>query len=116
MGGLRPRLSSVPFHGRTRIPVLIHTTVKYDPHRTDLPFAAQAASLCAAHHSLRIFIHRPFIPMLRKTPTALPALAICTNAARACANIVDLQTRRKGEVPVPFNFVRCDPHILERGS
>ncbi|GJE89775.1 fungal specific transcription factor domain-containing protein [Phanerochaete sordida] len=63
--------------------------LKYDPHRTDLPFAAQAASLCAAHHSLRIFIHRPFIIESTRASVPFPSRAICTNAARSCIQMLE---------------------------
>jgi hypothetical protein len=46
----------------------------------------------------KILIHRPFIPTPKTAPAiaslALPSLAICTNAARSCAHIVELQVSR----------------------
>ncbi|KAF7320549.1 Zn(2)-C6 fungal-type domain-containing protein [Mycena chlorophos] len=70
----------------------------------DAVFFDQSTALQCGFHYMEMFIHRPFIPMMRKTPTALPALAICTNAARQCATAIDLQRRRKVDVPVVFNF------------
>nr|GAT57152.1 predicted protein [Mycena chlorophos] len=78
--------------------------LRWDPKKTVDVFFDQSVALYCSFHHVELFIHRPFIPVIRKTPTALPALAICTQAARACANIVDIQRLRKGNVPVVFNF------------
>ncbi|KAJ7718356.1 fungal-specific transcription factor domain-containing protein [Mycena maculata] len=79
--------------------------LRWDPARVDPLFFDQSVMLHCAYHHLQILIHRPFIPMVRKSaPTALPSLAICLSAARACANMVDIQRRRKGGVPVPANM------------
>ncbi|KAJ7872888.1 fungal-specific transcription factor domain-containing protein [Mycena olivaceomarginata] len=75
--------------------------LRWDPTRKDPIFFAQSVALHSWYHSLQILIHRPFIPMLGgSTPMALPSLAICTSAARACANMVDVQRQRTGNVPV----------------
>ncbi|KAJ7764189.1 fungal-specific transcription factor domain-containing protein [Mycena maculata] len=77
----------------------------WDPTRADALFFDQSVALHCAYYHLQILIHRPFIPMVRTSaPTALPSLAICTSAARACANMVDIQRQRKGDVPVPINL------------
>ncbi|KAJ7143999.1 fungal-specific transcription factor domain-containing protein [Mycena epipterygia] len=79
--------------------------LRWDPTRADPVFFDQSVALHCAYCHLQILIHRPFIPMVRKSaPTALPSLAICTSAARACANMVDVQRRRKGNVPVVINL------------
>ncbi|KAF7320557.1 hypothetical protein HMN09_00139700 [Mycena chlorophos] len=79
--------------------------LKWDPDRLANPvFFDQSVALQCGYYYVQILIHRPFVPILRREPTALPALALCTSAARACANIVDLQLRRKGDVPIAFNF------------
>ncbi|KAJ7232266.1 hypothetical protein C8J57DRAFT_1533191 [Mycena rebaudengoi] len=52
-----------------------------------------------------ILIHRQFIPVVRKSAsTASPSLAICTSATRACANMVDVHRKRKGNVLVSINL------------
>jgi hypothetical protein len=74
--------------------------VKWDPHRenNDLLFN-QSASLWATYYLIQILVHRPFIPSRKKTPSStIPSLAICTNAARACCHVVDVQQRRTGAV------------------
>ncbi|KAJ7051553.1 fungal-specific transcription factor domain-containing protein [Mycena amicta] len=81
--------------------------LRWDPSRADHDsmFFDQSVALQCGYHHLQILVHRPFIPMMRKSaPTALPSLAICTSAARSCANVADIQRRRKGDVPVVFNF------------
>ncbi|KAJ7144001.1 fungal-specific transcription factor domain-containing protein [Mycena epipterygia] len=79
--------------------------LRWDPTRADPVFFDQSVALHCAYCQLQILIHRPFIPMVRKSaPTALPSLAICTSAARACANMVDVQRRRKGNLPVVINL------------
>ncbi|KAJ6587578.1 fungal-specific transcription factor domain-containing protein [Mycena vulgaris] len=78
--------------------------LRWDPAREDPVFFDQSVALHCGYSHLQILIHRPFIPMVRKSaPTALPSLAICTSAARTCANMVDVQRRRKGKVPVIIN-------------
>ncbi|KAK6969046.1 Zn(2)-C6 fungal-type domain-containing protein [Favolaschia claudopus] len=79
--------------------------LRWDPARENQLFFDQSVALHAAYFHLQILIHRPFIPMLRKSATtALPSLAICTNAARSCANIVDIQHQRNGTFPAPLNL------------
>ncbi|KAJ6608498.1 fungal-specific transcription factor domain-containing protein [Mycena sp. CBHHK59/15] len=79
--------------------------LRWDPNRADPLFFDQSVALHCSYYHLQILIHRQFIPMVRKSaPTALPSLAICTSAARACANVVDIQRRRKGRVPVVLNL------------
>ncbi|KAJ6504939.1 hypothetical protein DFH09DRAFT_1335141 [Mycena vulgaris] len=79
--------------------------LRWDPARPDPIFFDQSVALYCAYSHAQIIIHRPFIPMMRKSaPTALPSLAICTSAARTCANMVDVQRRRKAEIPVVINL------------
>ncbi|KAJ7243946.1 fungal-specific transcription factor domain-containing protein, partial [Mycena rebaudengoi] len=79
--------------------------LRWDPERKDPVFFDQSVALYCDICTLKIMIHRRFIPMLRDSaPTALVSLATCTGAARSCANVVDVQRGRKGRVPVPFNI------------
>ncbi|KAJ6542285.1 fungal-specific transcription factor domain-containing protein [Mycena vulgaris] len=79
--------------------------LRWDPARPDPIFFDQSVALYCAYSHVQIIIHRPFIPMMRKSaPTALPSLAICTSAARTCANMVDVQRRRKAKIPVVINL------------
>ncbi|KAF8492551.1 fungal-specific transcription factor domain-containing protein [Russula emetica] len=66
----------------------------------DITCFLQSASLYSHYYHLQILVHRPFIPSPRKpSPLSFPSLAICTNAARSCAHVVDLQRRRAPEYP-----------------
>ncbi|KAJ6466134.1 fungal-specific transcription factor domain-containing protein, partial [Mycena vitilis] len=79
--------------------------LRWDPTRADPVFFDQSVALHCGYCHLQTLIHRPFIPLIRKAaPTALPSLVICTNAARAIANMVDVQKRRKGNVPFVRNL------------
>ncbi|KAI0260433.1 fungal-specific transcription factor domain-containing protein [Gloeopeniophorella convolvens] len=70
---------------------------EYDEDRT---WFLQSASLYSHYYHLQILVHRPFIPSPRKpSPLSFPSLAICTNAARSCAHVVDLQRRLAPEYP-----------------
>ncbi|KAI9511917.1 fungal-specific transcription factor domain-containing protein [Russula earlei] len=66
----------------------------------DLRWFLQSACLYSHYYHLQILVHRPFIPSPRKpSPLSFPSLAICTNAARSCAHVVDLQRRRAPKYP-----------------
>ncbi|KAJ7118356.1 fungal-specific transcription factor domain-containing protein [Mycena epipterygia] len=81
--------------------------LSWDPARTDPVFFDQSVALHCAYCHLQILIHRSFIPTVRKSaPTGLPSMTVCTSAARACANMIDVQRRRKGNEPV--NFIMSD--------
>ncbi|KAJ7779693.1 fungal-specific transcription factor domain-containing protein [Mycena metata] len=95
------QLDSAVNHWRHRIP----EHLRWDPAQTDPVFFDQSVALHCAYYYLQILIHRNCIPALQKAaPTAVPSLAICTTAARACADILDMQRRRKGNVPVVINL------------
>ncbi|KAJ6552571.1 fungal-specific transcription factor domain-containing protein [Mycena vulgaris] len=86
---------------RDEVPEHLH----WDPALHDPVFFDQSVALYCAYSHVQILVHRPFIPMVRKSaPTALPSLAICMSAARTCANMVDVQRRRKAQVPVVINL------------
>ncbi|KAF8212815.1 hypothetical protein K438DRAFT_1662307 [Mycena galopus ATCC 62051] len=78
--------------------------LRWDPARQDTVFFNQSAFLHCSFYFLQIVIHRLFIPQLRSAPTVLPALTICMNAARSCANVVDIQRHRAPNVPIPLNL------------
>ncbi|KAI0787277.1 fungal-specific transcription factor domain-containing protein [Fomes fomentarius] len=77
--------------------------LRWDPTREDLLFLNQSANLYANYYQLQIAVHRPFIPSPRKpSPLSFPSLAICTNAARSCIHVLDVQYKRSG-APTFFN-------------
>ncbi|KAJ7829202.1 hypothetical protein B0H14DRAFT_2366738 [Mycena olivaceomarginata] len=83
---------------------LIPEHLRWDSMRGDTVFFDQSVALYCSFYYVQIMIHRPFISVLRRSPTALPSLTICTTAARACANAVDVQRRRGGDVARPHNL------------
>ncbi|KAI0633784.1 fungal-specific transcription factor domain-containing protein [Trametes polyzona] len=77
--------------------------LRWDPHRENLMFLNQSAILYARYYQMQIFVHRPFLPNSRRASRlTLPSLAICTNAARSCVHVSDVQFRRTGK-PIAFN-------------
>ncbi|KAF4613756.1 hypothetical protein D9613_007374 [Agrocybe pediades] len=75
--------------------------LRWDPNREDENFFNQSVLLYAAYYHVQILIHRPFIPSPSKpSPLSFPSLAICTNAARSCSHIIDVQ-RKRNDVTTP---------------
>ncbi|KAF5359371.1 hypothetical protein D9756_003609 [Leucocoprinus leucothites] len=69
--------------------------LRWDPAREDKRFFNQSVVLWSSYYHIQILIHRPFIPSPSKpSPLSFPSLAICTNAARSCIHVVDVQYRR----------------------
>ncbi|KAJ6502486.1 putative fungal-specific transcription factor [Mycena sanguinolenta] len=65
----------------------------WDPERQNMLHFNQSALLYAGFYHVQIMVHRPYIPapLEASRPGALPSLAICTNAARSCARIIQAQ-------------------------
>ncbi|KAF8175868.1 fungal-specific transcription factor domain-containing protein [Mycena galopus ATCC 62051] len=85
--------------------------LRWDPTctstRPDQPvFFDQSVALHCAYFHLQIFIHRTFASPFRHDPNCdfSPFATICTNAARACAAMIDVQRRCNGDTPVIFNL------------
>ncbi|KAK1220718.1 Gypsy retrotransposon integrase-like protein 1 [Marasmius sp. AFHP31] len=71
--------------------------LRWDPSRDNDVFFRQSAELYTEYYLLQVLIHRQFIPSPKKpSPLSFPSLAICTNAARSCIRIADIQRRRAG--------------------
>jgi hypothetical protein len=52
--------------------------------------------LHGAYYLLQILVHRPFIPVRGKpAATRIPSVAVCMNAARACARVLQAQLVRE---------------------
>ncbi|KAG5729774.1 hypothetical protein E4T56_gene936 [Termitomyces sp. T112] len=74
--------------------------LRWDPTSKNKLFLQQSATLYATYYHLQIFVHRPFIPSFRnKSINTFPSLAICTNAARSCCHVLDIQSRTA--LPLP---------------
>ncbi|KAK0209141.1 fungal-specific transcription factor domain-containing protein, partial [Desarmillaria ectypa] len=76
--------------------------LRWDPTRVDLVHFHQSASLLLMYNHLQILIHRPFISSPR-SDLCFPSLAICTNAARSCSHVAELQIQRKGDYFPPIS-------------
>jgi hypothetical protein len=91
--------------------VLTDLEVRWDPNREDPTFFEQSACLYGAYYTVQIFVHRPFIQTHARSPGvpaggSFPALAICTNAARASMSIVHTHAARL-QRPIPQQIVRA---------
>ncbi|KJA21189.1 hypothetical protein HYPSUDRAFT_67935 [Hypholoma sublateritium FD-334 SS-4] len=62
-------------------------SLQWDPERTDLVTFHQSVHLHTAYSYAQIQIHRPFL--IKKSPLSFTSLAICTNAARSCAHVLE---------------------------
>ncbi|KAF7345328.1 Zn(2)-C6 fungal-type domain-containing protein [Mycena sanguinolenta] len=73
--------------------------LRWDAQRVDPVFFKQSAALYCTLYLVQMTAHRPFIPMVRETPTTLPSLAICTNAARSCSQVIHVWCERMKDPP-----------------
>ena len=86
--------------------------VRWDPTREDEVHFKQSALLYTNYYYVQIIVHRPFIPTPGKQSLrSIPSLAICTNAARSCSHVLDIQQRRMDR-PLPYQIVRSAQHSL----
>ncbi|KAJ7599108.1 fungal-specific transcription factor domain-containing protein [Mycena floridula] len=72
--------------------------LRWDPNREDPVLFAQSVSVNSGFCQLQILIHRPTLSASR---ISFSSLAICSNAARRCASILDAH-RRRSAYPTPF--------------
>ncbi|KAJ6523987.1 hypothetical protein B0H19DRAFT_1200773 [Mycena capillaripes] len=76
----------------------------WDPNRADGIFFDQSAALYCFYYYTRILLHRPFIPGISSMiePNGR-ASGICTEAARACINVANVQHERRRDTPLLFS-------------
>ncbi|KAJ6523981.1 fungal-specific transcription factor domain-containing protein [Mycena capillaripes] len=76
----------------------------WDPNRPDGIFFDQSAALHCFYYYTRILLHRPFIPGISSMiePNGR-ASGICTEAARACINVANVQHERRRDTPLFFS-------------
>ncbi|KAG6907784.1 hypothetical protein DXG01_007391 [Tephrocybe rancida] len=88
--------------------------LRWDPSRPDEIYFNQSASLFCFYQHIQILVHRPFIPSPHQPNKALsfPSLAICTNAARACSNALDIQRKRYGTAPPPLTTTAFSAGVI----
>ena len=73
-------------------------TVKWENVSDEKLFINQSATLYSNYYFAQIYVHRPFIPSPRKpSRLPLPSLTICTNAARMCSHVLDVQLQKTGD-------------------
>ncbi|KAJ7022335.1 fungal-specific transcription factor domain-containing protein [Mycena alexandri] len=85
-------LSNIPEH------------LRWDPARRNKIHLMQSALLHTTFYNVQILLHRPYIPAPFQVspPGAVPSLAICTNAARACVRIFEAYKDRTSELELSF--------------
>ena len=70
--------------------------MRWDPDKQDLADLEQSAHLYSVAYSVSQLIHRPFIPSPdQKSTSSIPSLAICTRAARSCANVLNVARKHR---------------------
>ncbi|KAH8826313.1 hypothetical protein DL96DRAFT_1710899 [Flagelloscypha sp. PMI_526] len=74
--------------------------LQWDPHQRNELFLQQSGWLHTAYYNLQILVHRPFLSS-SKAPKHLmwSSFAICTNAARSSARILDALNKRRMTPP-----------------
>ncbi|KAJ7162694.1 hypothetical protein C8R43DRAFT_991194 [Mycena crocata] len=69
----------------------------WNPYMEDDMFFAQSSCLYASYYHVQILVHRPLLQATinqAPSPAAFRSLAICANAARSTAHVVDVGSRR----------------------
>ncbi|KAJ7595716.1 fungal-specific transcription factor domain-containing protein [Mycena floridula] len=84
--------------------------LRWDPHREDTVLFDQSCIIYVMYYYIQIVVHKPFIPSPGSPPMAnmsFPSLAICTNAARSCCHVMDVQSRKSflpmAQVMIPLS-------------
>ncbi|TRM69416.1 fungal-specific transcription factor domain-containing protein [Schizophyllum amplum] len=77
--------------------------LRWDPNRDDRTTFMQSSMLYCAYYYIQIQIHRPFIH--KESPLAFPSLAICMNAARSSARLLQAQLKKGWILRLPQMFI-----------
>ncbi|KIJ13123.1 hypothetical protein PAXINDRAFT_14023 [Paxillus involutus ATCC 200175] len=82
--------------------------LRWDPTReSNSPLFMQSSALYTNYYLIQIYIHRPFIPSPGKPSLiSFPSLAICTNAARSCSHVIDVQYKRRSRASFMSPFLQ----------
>ncbi|KAG7098774.1 hypothetical protein E1B28_000682 [Marasmius oreades] len=78
--------------------------LRWDPSRENVVFFNQSAFLHLNYYNVQIQVHRPFI--MKSSLLMFPSLAICTNAARSCINVMYRHSQRD-RMALPHTFYAC---------
>lgn len=73
--------------------------VHWNPDAQNATFFHQSAYLHATYYYIQIQIYRPFLT--KKSALSFPALAVCTNAARLCADMLEVTATRGVRITTP---------------
>jgi hypothetical protein len=66
--------------------------LRWDPQRQDPVAFHQSVSIHATYYYVQTMIHRPFLS--KRSPLSFQSLAMCTNAARSCAHMLEASLTR----------------------
>ncbi|KAJ7136307.1 fungal-specific transcription factor domain-containing protein [Mycena crocata] len=86
----------------------------WNPYMEDNIFFAQSSALYVMYYHAQILLHRPLLHAAIQVPSssAFKSLAICANAARSIAHVVDVGSRR-GLLPhMPPMKAACDAGVV----
>ncbi|BGO90063.1 hypothetical protein NBRC10512_003597 [Rhodotorula toruloides] len=68
--------------------------LRWNPAQQDDDLLCQSAWLMCIYYQTQILVHREFVSPSRSRALGFPSLAICSNAARATAHVVDVLRQR----------------------
>ncbi|GAA5954165.1 hypothetical protein JCM21900_006949 [Sporobolomyces salmonicolor] len=77
--------------------------LRWNPTLQDNDVLARSAALHALYYSCQILIHREFVSPSRSAALEFPSLAICSNAARSIAHVLDTM-RQRGLLERAFHY------------
>ncbi|GAA5852932.1 hypothetical protein JCM8547_004739 [Rhodosporidiobolus lusitaniae] len=77
---------------------------QWNPSTMDNKYLAAAAWIACSFYSCQMLIHREFLAPARSRALGFPSLAICTNAARSCARVIETLEER-GLLVEAFDWV-----------
>ncbi|KAJ4468790.1 fungal-specific transcription factor domain-containing protein [Lentinula aciculospora] len=73
--------------------------LRWDPNQDNIQHFNQSVVLYTTYYWTQILVHRPFIPRPGEdSHSGILSLAICTNAARSCLHVLEVQQQRKTNV------------------
>jgi hypothetical protein len=80
----------------------LYFSVRWNPANPDATFLCQSVALHTYFYHLQIQIHRPFL--MKRSALSLTSLAMCTNAARSIAHVLEVAMSR-GATLLPASYV-----------
>ncbi|GAA5872781.1 hypothetical protein JCM16303_006829 [Sporobolomyces ruberrimus] len=68
--------------------------IRWNPGQQDDEALLLSAAVYSSYYCSQIMVHREFISPSRSSALSFPSLAICSNAARSCAHVLDTLRQR----------------------